>query len=177
MSLPPLWGHRHPPRAPDQGPQPRPSPRRTDAKAPGAGGYLNIVEQEVKRSTNSIGKQQFRKTTILFYYQQSTNIIWTYSTMSTHICHCWPTLQVHFHARVAAEGSHSAWVNCHCKRLYFSRFPYLVESLSALPSCLQKFLQFPRFFAPRYSFWRRTRIHRDPGLKIFFRRAVHVQSF
>ena len=54
---------------------------------------------------------------------------------------------------------------------------YLVESLSALPSCLQKFLQFPRFFTPGYSFWRRTRIHRDPGLKIFFRRAVHVQSF
>ena len=53
----------------------------------------------------------------------------------------------------------------------------IVESLSALASCLQKFLQFPRFFAPGYSFWRRTRIHRDPGLKIFFRRAVHVQSF
>ena len=28
-----------------------------------------------------------------------------------------------------------------------------------------------------HSFWRRTRIHRDPGLKIFFRREVHVQSF
>ena len=40
-----------------------------------------------------------------------------------------------------------------------------------------KSLRFPRFFAPGYSFWRRTRIHRDPGLKIFFRRAVHVQSF
>ena len=53
----------------------------------------------------------------------------------------------------------------------------IVESLSALPRCLQKFLRFPRFFAPGYSFWRRTRIHRDPGLKIFFRRAVHVQSF
>ena len=53
----------------------------------------------------------------------------------------------------------------------------VVESLSALPACLQKFLQFPRFFAPGYSFWRRTRIHRDPGSKIFFRRAVHVQSF
>ena len=52
----------------------------------------------------------------------------------------------------------------------------VVESLSALASCLQKFLQFPRFFAPGYSFWCRTRIHRDPGLKIFFRRAVHVQS-
>ena len=50
----------------------------------------------------------------------------------------------------------------------------LVESLNALPSCLQKFLQFPRFFTPGYSFWRRTRIHRDPGSKIFFRRAVHV---
>ena len=54
---------------------------------------------------------------------------------------------------------------------------HLVESLSALPSCLQKFLQFPRFFTPSYRFWRRTRIHRDPGFKIFFRRAVHVQSF
>ena len=48
----------------------------------------------------------------------------------------------------------------------------IVQSLRALPSCLQKFLQFPRFFAPGYSFWRRTRIHRDPGSKIFFRRAV-----
>ena len=53
----------------------------------------------------------------------------------------------------------------------------VVESLSALASCLQKFIRFPRFFAPGYSFWRRTRIHRDPGSKIFFRRAVHVQSF
>ena len=44
----------------------------------------------------------------------------------------------------------------------------IVESLSALPSCLQKFLQFPRFFAPGYSFWRRTRIHRDPAGKCFF---------
>ena len=53
----------------------------------------------------------------------------------------------------------------------------VVESLSALPRFLQKVLRFPRFFAPGYSFWRRTRIHRDPSSKIFFRRAVHVQSF
>ena len=63
------------------------------------------------------------------------------------------------------------------RRSNVTRSSPIVESLSALPSCLQKFLQFPRFFAPGYSFWRRIRIHRDPGLKIFFRRAVHVQSF
>ena len=52
---------------------------------------------------------------------------------------------------------------------------YLVESLSALalPSCLQKFLQFPRFFTLWYSFCRRTRIHRDPGSKIFFRKVFN----
>ena len=48
------------------------------------------------------------------------------------------------------------------------------STISALPSCYQKFLRFPRFFAPGYSFWRRTRIHRDPGSKIFFRRAKKV---
>ena len=46
----------------------------------------------------------------------------------------------------------------------------VLQSLSALPSCLQKFLQFPKFFTPGYSFWRRTRIRRDPGSKIFFLR-------
>ena len=64
-----------------------------------------------------------------------------------------------------------------CTSGIYSKLVSLVESLSALPRFLPKVLRFPRFFAPGYSFWRRTRILRDPSSKIFFRRAVHVQSF
>ena len=70
---------------------------------------------------------------------------------------------------------------CKCAYCWKIKFLVLVESISALlyPVVykMQKFFQFQRFFAPRYSFCRRTRIHRDPSSKIFFQREANIWAF